>query len=121
MESKGKRKKWAEPFPTVFRPLRAAVTSHPPVRFGPFIRPTPYDAKQCPADTLPSIQLIVYEGSGRAYVTGRVHNPGVSIKGLLVVKVSATVATELRQQCPCSDGRQREAMGVATPRRAGGF
>ena len=36
--------------------------------------------------------------------------------------ICATVATELPRQCPCSDGRQREAMGVATPdpRRADG-
>ena len=45
------------------------VTSDPPVRFGPFIGPTTYAAKQCPADTLSSIQLIVdYEASGRAHI-----------------------------------------------------
>ena len=35
--------------------LCAAVTSDPPVRFCPFIGPTPYDAKQYPAESLPSI------------------------------------------------------------------
>jgi hypothetical protein len=95
--------------------LCAAVTPDPPVRFGPFIGPTPYDAKQYPADTIPSNQLIVhYEASGRAHIQG------MSIKGLLV-KVSATVATEMRRQCASSDGRQREAIDVATLRRAGGF
>ena len=60
--------------------------------------PTPCDAKQYPADTLPSIQLIVvYEASGRAHI------PGVSIKGLLI----KVVATELCRQCSCSDGSKR--------------
>jgi hypothetical protein len=35
--------------------LCAAVTSDPPVRFGPVIGPTPYDAKQYPAEIFPFI------------------------------------------------------------------
>ena len=51
----------------------------------------PYESKQCPADALSSIQLIVYyEASGRAHIPG-ISTPGISIKGLLV-KVSATVS-----------------------------
>ena len=66
-----------------------------------------YEAKQCPANNLPSIQLIVYEASGRAHITGRAHIQGVSIKGLLV-KNSATVATELPNSAHVQmDGSER--------------